>query len=215
VFLALLIVSSSLALYYYGQEQQTASQNQRYVGELNTALTSYRSLSGSFNASLGDYMQTLSLLATAVASLNTTTPAYQNASIALSSLWSSYQRLAEASGRKVPAYEVDMVIDFGNGTGKWYNDSRAQPGWNGYVVSLVLLKGDIQATWYPQYGEHYITGIDGVPSQSSTSWFVWEFTGGGWTPAPSGADQIQINNGTTIAWTLCPYDSNFDPTCTP
>ena len=147
VFLTLLVISSSFALYYYGEEQQTASQNKKYVGELNAALTSYRSLSGSFNATLEDYRQTLSLLATAVANLNTSTPAYLNASTALSSLWGSYQALADDGGRKAPTYQVDVLVDFGNGTSRWYNDSSAQPGWNGYVVSLVLLNGNIQATW--------------------------------------------------------------------
>jgi hypothetical protein len=212
---ALLLISATAALVYYGQYQSEASRNQQYVGELNTALTSYSSLSGSFNSSLLDYNQTLSLLALAVGNLNTSTPAYQNASLALSSLWTSYQELAAANGRKALVYDVNLLMDFGNGSIRWYNDSAAQPGWNGYVTTLVLLKGNVQAVWYPQYGEHLVTGIDGVTEASATSWFVWEFEGGGWAPAQSGADQIQINNGTTIAWTLCPYDSNFDPTCTP
>lgn len=212
---ALLIVSSTAAVVYYGQYQQASSQNQRYVGELSTALSSYRALSGSFNASLDDYNQTLSLLATAVANLNTSTPAYHDASTALATLWSSYQELASASGRGALVYGVHLLVDFGNGTRRWYNDSTAQPGWNGYVVSLVLLRGNIQAAWYPQYGEHFVTGVEGVSQSASESWFVWEFSGGSWVYAQTGADQIRISNGTTIAWTLCGYDASYNPTCVP
>lgn len=215
VLVALLLVSATVAVIYYGQYQQASSQNQQYVGELNTALSSYRSLSGSFNSSLSGYNQTLALLANAVANLNTSTPAYHDASSALASLWSSYQELASVDGKRALVYEVHLLLDFGNGTRRWFNDSTAQPGWNGYVVTLVLLKGDVQAVWYPQYGEHLVTGVDGVAQTSSQSWFLWEFSGGSWVASQTGADQMRVNNGTAIAWTLCSYDANYNPTCTP
>jgi hypothetical protein len=212
---ALLVVSSTAALYYYGENEQTGSQRQQYVGELGNALASYRSLSAKYNASLSDYNTTLSLLADAVANLNTSTPAYRNASLELSSLWNSYQQLASFSGRKALVYGVHMLVDFGNGTRRWLNDTSIQPGWNGYVASLVLLRGNLQAAWYPQYGEHLITSVGGVLQTSSTSWFFWEFSGGRWTLSATGADQLQIYNGTSIAWTLCGYDASFRPTCVP
>ncbi len=215
VFLALLIITSSLALYYYGQDQQTSSQNQKYVGELSAALASYQSLSGSFNASLKDYGRTLALLSSAVANLNTSVPAYKNASVALASLWSSYEQLSSLSGRKALVYGVHLLVDFGNGTRVWYNDTSIQPGWNGYVATLVLLKGNLQADWYPQYGEHFVTSVDGVSQNSTASWFFWGRTGDNWTLAQTGADGLMVNNGTSIAWTLCGYDLNFNPTCSP
>jgi len=214
VFLALLIILSSLTLYYYGQEQQSTSQNQKYADELTTALARYNSLSGSFNASLADYGTALALLSSAVANLNTSTPAYRNASLDLASLWSSYQQLSSASGRKALVYSVHLLLDFGNGTRRWYNDTSIQPGWNGYVATLILLRGNVQAVWYPQYGEHYVTGVDGAPQAPSTSWFFWSFEGN-WTLASTGADGLRVNNGTSIAWTLCGYDVNYDPTCSP
>jgi hypothetical protein len=213
--IALLVISASVALVYYGQYQSESSENQRHVVELDTALSNYRSLSGSFNSSLEDYNRTLALLAQAVGSLNTSTPAYQNASLALSSLWSSYQRLAAAEGRRALVYDVSLLIDFGNGSLKWYNDSAAQPGWNGYVTTLVLLKGDVQAVWYPQYGEHFVTGVDGVSQTSSTYWGIWQYGGGKWTYLQTGADLLDVQNGTTIAWALCGLDASYYPTCTP
>ena len=215
VFVAVLMITSSLTVYYYGQSQLSSSQNQKYAGELGVALASYRSLSMEYNSSLAGYYTTLSLLATAVANLNTSTPAYKNASLALSSLWSAYQRLASFSGRRALVYSVHLLVDFGNGTRRWYNDTAVQPGWNGYLASLVLLKGEVQADWYPQYGEHFVTGVAGVSQTPTTSWFFWESSGGKWTIAQSGADGLQINNGTSIAWTLCGYDSSFNPTCSP
>lgn len=215
VLVAALIVVSGVAAFYYYQDQRSSSQNQRYADELSTALSSYRALSGSFNASLSGYNRTLALLATAVANLNTSTPAYLSASLALSSLWNSYQHLASVSSAKPLVYRVDVLFDFGNGTRKWYNDSTVQPGWNGYVVTLVLLKGNVQATWYPQYGEHLVTELGGASQPASKSWFLWQFSGGAWTASQTGADQLRITNGTVIAWTLCGYDANYNPTCKP
>lgn len=213
--IAFLLISSFLAFTYYSEYQQGVTQNQRSVQELSTALASYRSLSGSFNSSLTDYNRTLSLLATAVANLNTSTPAYHDASVALSSLWASYEKLASGGGRRALEFGVHMLVDYGNGTRRWYNDTAAQPGWNGYVVTLVLLNGNVQATWYPQYGEHLITGLGGVSQPTTKSWFLWSLTGGKWTSAQVGVDQLPIENGTSFAWTLCTYDANFNPNCSP
>lgn len=215
VLLAALLVVSSAAAFYYYQDQQASSQDQRHVAELNAALSSYRSLSGSFNASLRDYNRTLALLAAAVGDLNTSTPSYLAAGTALSSLWSSYQQLASSSGRRALSYGVHALLDFENGTRRWYNDSSVQPGWDGYVVTLVLLDGKVQAAWYPQYGEHFVTGLEGVPQTASKSWFVWTFAGGTWTVSQTGPDQILVDNGTVLAWTLCGYDASYNPTCVP
>jgi hypothetical protein len=215
ILIAGILVSSSLAVFYYNRYQDQAANSQKYANELKTALASYDSLSGSYNTSLRDYRTTLSLLANAVANMNTSMPAYVNASADLSSLWASYQNLASLSGTKALAYGVHMLVNYGNGTSHWYNDSTAQPGWNGYVVTLVLLQGKVQAIWYPQYGEHFVSAINGVPGTASESWFVWEFGSGGWTASQTGADFIQVHNGTVIAWTLCGYDASFNPTCEP
>ena len=215
VFVALLILVSAFALFYYGQDQQALTQNQSHVDELSTALASYKALSGEYNSSLAEYNVTLSLLTESVANLNTSTPAYGNASLALSSLWASYQRLASYSGRRALVYGVNLFVDFGNGTRRWYNDTSVQPGWNAYVATLVFMDGNVQAAWYPQYGEHFVTALGGVPQTSSTSWFFWEFSGRAWGLAPTGADGLQMDNGTTMAWTLCGYDSSYNPTCTP
>lgn len=222
ILVALLLISSALAAYYYTQYQGATSENHTQAGELGSALASYSVLASRYNSSLGDYNSTLSLLALAVGSLNTSTPAYRTASLDLSSLWGSYQSLVREGGGKAIAYTVHMLVGYGNGTQEWYNDSTAQPGWNGYIASLVLLNGNLNATWYPPGyfgpglpGEHFVTAVNGVSGTGSESWFFWEHAGSQWTVAQSGADLVQINNGTVIAWTFCGYDSNYNPTCTP
>ena len=214
VLVAFLLIVSTLAASYYYQDQQALSQNQSYAKELDTALASYRSLSGSFNSSLGDYSVTLSLLATAVANLNTSTPAYANASAALNSLWKSYQALSASGGRRALFYQVDILVDYGNGTRRWINSTQVQPGWNGYVDTLVAFNGMVQATWYPDYGEHIITGLQGVSDTSSQDWFLLTYNRtASWQLAQVGVDEIPIVNGTAFAWLFCSANSNYLPTC--
>ena len=214
VLAALLVLSSTATVIYYGEYEAAASQNQIYAGELKTALASYRTLQGSYDSSLSDYNETISLLVTAVANLNTSTPAYQEASVALSTLWGEYQALASSAGETHLIYGIHMLVDYGNGTRVWYNDTAAQPGWNAYVVTLVLLDGRVQATWYPQYGEHFVTGIGGVSDSQSEYWFLLTYnSSSSWQVAQVGADAIPAVNGTTFAWIYCPENSEYLPTC--
>ena len=214
VLAALLVLTSTAAAVYYGKYEAAASQNQTYAEELTTALASYRALQGSYNASLSDYNATLSLLATAVANLNTSTPAYQEASVALSTLWSEYQGLARPAGEASLIYGVHMFVDYGNGTVAWYNGTATQPGWNAYVVTLVLLDGKVQATWYPQYGEHLVEGIGGVSDSQTEYWFFLTYNRtSSWQVAQVGADAVPAVNGTTFAWVYCPEGSDYLPAC--
>jgi hypothetical protein len=215
VLVAVLLINSTLTLMFYGEYQQEVSENQRHIDELNSALKDYHALTNNYNGSLRGFNSTLSLLANAVSSLNTTTSAYKAASSAISSLWESYQSLALFNDSRILTYKVHMLIDFGNESTKWYNSTSIEPGWNAYVASVVLLDGRVQATWYPQYNEHFVEGIDGRPSGRSTSWFVWAYDNGSWQASPTGADGIQVYNDTVFAWTLCGYDASFNPTCTP
>lgn len=213
ILLAALLVSLTFAGVYYGQYSQSSAQSGAYAKELDVALANYNSLAGRYNASLIDDNATLSLLATAVANMNTSTAIYRNASVDLASLWSSYQELA-ASGGKALTYQVHMLVDYGNGTKTWYNDTRVQPGWNGYIVTLVLLNGSVDALWYPQYGEHLVTGIGGVNDTQSETWFVITYSrAASWQAAQVGVDDIPMGNGTVFAWAFCAENSSYGPAC--
>jgi hypothetical protein len=215
VMVAFILFSSAFALLYYGQYQQEASQNQQHVNELDSTLRRYTTLAKNYDSGLSDLNTSLSLLTSAISNLNTSSAAYVRASDQISALWNSYQELAKVNGNKVLTYGVRMLIDYGNGTSKWYNDTSIQPGWNAYVVSVVIFNGRVQSTWYPSYGEHLIEGINGVASGQSDSWFLWTGQKGGWEVSQMGADALQVYNGTVVAWTLCGYDNSFNPTCTP
>ncbi len=212
---ALLLVTSSLAALYYGRYQEQTSDTNTYVKELRGALTKYDQLSSSYRSSLEDFNRTIALLTNALSNLNTSTPAYMEGSRALRTLWNQYLALASENGTGPLRYSANMLLEFGNGTTRSFTGETIQPGWNAYTATLVILNGSVQATWYPEFQEHYVTAIEGVSGGKTTAWFVWSLNGTHWEVAPTGADAIQVHNGTTFAWTLCSYGQSGEPECSP
>src|SRR5208337_144417 len=155
------------------------------------------------------------LLANALSNFNTSAPAYLEGSQALGTLWNQYLALASRGGTGPARYSASMLLEFGNGTTRSFTGEMMQPGWNAYMATLIILNGSVQATWYPVFQEHYVTAIEGISGGRTTAWFVWSLNGTRWQEAPTGADAIQVYNGTTFAWTLCSYDQSGKPECSP
>jgi hypothetical protein len=210
---ALLIISATAGAYYYYEYQQATQSKNQYVSELTTATSRYDGLASNYNASLSLYNETFSLLVGTIAVVNTSLPIYQHASSQLSQLWSRYLSLKPASSS---LYAANILIDFGNGTRHWYNNTQVQPGWNVYVETVVLSRGNLQAQWYPQYQEHFISGIDGVSNSKTMFWFLWTHNEtASWQTAQVGADQLPVYNGSVFAWTYCGETASYAPTCRP
>jgi hypothetical protein len=210
---ALLIISATAGAYYYYEYQQANQSKSQYVSELKTATSQYDGLASNYNSSLSLYNETFALLVGTIAVVNTSLPIYQQASSQLSQLWSKYLSLKPASSS---VYAADILVDFGNGTRLWHNDTRVQPGWNMYVETVVLSHGDLQAQWYPDYQEHLVTGIDGISNSQTMSWFLWTYNEtASWQTAQVGADLLPIYNGSVFAWTFCGETASYAPECTP
>ena len=211
---ALLIVSATAGAYYYTEYSQASQSRDDYESELTSATSQYDRLASSYNASLSLDNATLSLLVGTIAVVNTTLPIYQQASAQLSQLWSEYLSLKPATSS---LYSADILMDFGNGTARWYNGTQVQPGWNMYTETVVLTKGNLQAQWYPApLSEHLITAIDGVSDTQTNDWFLWTHNAtASWTFAQVGADDLPVYNGSVFAWTYCGLTSSYGPACTP
>ncbi len=213
ILVAILIISSTAGAYYYYEYQQAAQSKNQYLGELTTAASQYNGLASNYNSSLALYNETFALLVRTIAVVNTSLPIYQQASSQLSQLWSRYLSLKPASSSVYTAY---ILIDFGNGTRLWYNDTMVQPGWDMYVETVVLSHGDLQAQWYPEFQEHLVSSIDGVPNSPTMSWFLWTYNAtASWQASQVGADLLPVYNGSVLAWTYCGETPSYTPTCTP
>jgi len=269
----------------YEAELNTKTQSYvNLTSGFNSLVARYNALSGSYNGSLSSFTQlesiynssvsqfnlltsafqklsdqfnyTLSLLASAVSQLNTSEPAYMDASRAMSNLWSQYNN-ATRQYRQITALfqatfssfqtlaanfesannftvhqlftkpiepvsplflTANFLLDFGNGTSRWLNGTEIQAGWNMYVATLIISNGNLNATWYPSYGEHLVNGIFGLENTATASWFLWSYdqNSSAWSLENYGADEVTVFNGTSFAWTYCEYNSTtFAPSCMP
>ncbi|HZW58226.1 MAG TPA: hypothetical protein VFF30_18200 [Nitrososphaerales archaeon] len=113
------------------------------------------------------------------------------------------------------SYYTNVVIDYGNDTYYWYNQTKVQPGWNLYTVTLLVTNGEVNATCC-EYGSHFVTGIGGIQNSKSEYWFLWNYTtSASWQTASVGADEITVTNNSIFAWTYCGIDPSYNPTCRP
>ncbi|MDG6954751.1 MAG: hypothetical protein JRN33_07220 [Nitrososphaerota archaeon] len=213
VLVSLLIISVIAGSYYYYEYNNATQSKDQYVSELATATNQYNQLASRYNTSLYLINKTLSLLVGTVAVVNTSLPIYAQASTELSQLWNEYLGLSPAKGS---LYSVNVLVDFGNGTRHWYNGTQVQPGWNMYVTTVLISKGNLQAQWYPEYQEHFVTGIDGISNSNSMYWFLWTYNRtASWQVSQVGADALSAYNGSVFAWTYCGVTPSYAPTCTP
>lgn len=114
-------------------------------------------------------------------------------------------------------YVSNIVIDYGNGTKNWYNNTKIEPGWNLYTVTLLVTNGNVNATCCA-YGSHFVEGIGGVQNNNANNeyWFLWTYNSTAlWQVAQVGPDEITVQNNTIFAWTFCVANAQFNPTCTP
>jgi hypothetical protein len=218
VLTALLIISVVSGIYYYYEYGQATQSKNQYVSELVTATSQYDKLASNYNSALSLDNKTLGLLVGTIAVVNTSLPIYEQASGELSHLWSQYLSLKPA---RSSLYSADILVDFGNGTRHWYNNTQVQPGWSLFTATVVLTNGDLQAPLYYVTGsgwEHFVSEIEGVANSNSNNeyWWVWTYDRtGGWTTASVGADLLPVYNGSVFAWTYCGTSPSYSPTCTP
>ena len=224
--------------------QQLASLYNESVAAFNNVTLVYESLESQYNASLSLLVSAISELNTSTPAYRSASVelaglwrSYSSLALNYSSAQKQFENIS-ASFRNILlavsnstgalktqtplplslAYSSNILLDFGNGTSEWYNDTQVQPGWNLYVATLLVTSGNVNATWYPQYGEHYVTGIDGVQNSATRFWFVWMYntTSLSWENSQVGADQLPTFNGSTFAWTYCVQNlTTFAPECTP
>jgi Flp pilus assembly protein TadG len=201
VLLAGLIISSTFGIFYYNQFAQQSQVANHYASDLSDSASQYNSLASQYDSALSQYNQSLALLAGTVGAVNTSLPIYAQASSQLSVLWSGYLKLKPQS---VHVYSADVLFNFGNGTRRWYNNTQIQPGWNLYTATVVITRGNMQATWYPSFGEHFMNSIGGVSGTSTNYWIIWSYNStASWQKASLGADDLPVYNGSVFAWTFC------------
>ncbi len=108
---------------------------------------------------------------------------------------------------------VSTLVNYGNSTSDWYNETKIPPGWNFYNLTVFLANGNVKSQYYQSYKEHYILAINGLAQNSASYWSLWTFCQKDWAWAYSsvGADDIQLSDGQILAWYFQSYSNNGPP----
>jgi hypothetical protein len=117
-------------------------------------------------------------------------------------------------GSNANVIAVNTLLNFGNSTSKWINESRVPIGWNFYNLTLYVANGNIDSTYYGGIlNEHYINAIDGVRQDGTSFWHLWQYCNKdlAWSYSNVGADQIRLVDNQTLAWYFDSFSSYGPP----
>ena len=104
---------------------------------------------------------------------------------------------------------VNVLLNYGNGTLVWYNQTSVPSSWNFFNVTELITKGNLGAVFFGSFGSHFVYSIDGVGCPASNifcdqAWGFWTLTGVCWDLPFVGVDMIPVSQSTTVAWYLTP-----------
>lgn len=104
---------------------------------------------------------------------------------------------------------VNVLLNYGNGTLVWYNQTSVPSSWNFFNVTELITKGNLGAFFFASFGSHFVYSINGVGCPASNmfcdqAWSLWTLDGICWDLAFVGVDMIPVTQVATIAWYLTP-----------
>ena len=110
---------------------------------------------------------------------------------------------------------AETLINYGNGTSKWFNRTDVPSNWNFYTLTMALVNNNVQAQFYGwPTCEHFVTGIDDVRNNSQSYWTLWVVCqkDNAWTVPAVGADLLGLTTYHTLAWYYQPIHSQDQST---
>lgn len=96
--------------------------------------------------------------------------------------------------------DVNIAIDYSNGTINWYNNTVLPIGSN--FLNATTSVAIVNATYNPNYGEYFVNSINGVFPGSTQYWGWSTYQFGSWTAGTVGADKYLLHNNEIIEWKL-------------
>jgi hypothetical protein len=112
---------------------------------------------------------------------------------------------------------ADTLVNYGNGTSIWYNETNVPTGSTFYSLTLQIANGHVGSIDEPPLG-HFITSINGVTSNGvgsncSICWGIWIYCANdsAWMYSLLGADSLKLNNGDVLAWFIQDITQNQSP----
>jgi hypothetical protein len=98
---------------------------------------------------------------------------------------------------------VNLKLDYGNGTLRWFNSTRVPID----ATLLTVSKIDLNANYSVSSLGAFVTSINGVSGDPHHYW-AWSYydkTSRTWVSGPVGSDKWVLHDGDSVAWTYTSY----------
>ena len=132
----------------------------------------------------------------------------------------NYLTLLDENGKlsgllKENTVDVNVLVNFGNGTRRWYN-STVLPSGSSLFNATAKLFGDNMIVESSPYGVMIMKLGGAGPSPERPNmywiWFKWDSNSKTWMMGDTGADQHRLISGESLAWALVDFsDLNVIP----
>jgi hypothetical protein len=89
--------------------------------------------------------------------------------------------------------QVNILINYGNGTQEWHNNTRVPIGFSLLNATLTVAKVDYY--YYP-----YVKAINGVGGSKFWLWYYWSETASNWESGSVASNEYILHNGDIVSW---------------
>ena len=120
---------------------------------------------------------------------------YYNESLKYQSL---YSEAVEELNQLKTHMLVNVLIDYGNGTREWYNETQIPIG-----ATLLNATEEVAKVNYTVYSFGvFVTAINGKGGDPNYywMWYIWNSTTAQWEPGAVGANAFILHHGDIVAW---------------
>lgn len=95
---------------------------------------------------------------------------------------------------------VNLLIDYGNGTKVWYNETLAPLGCD--LLNATKRVASVESTYWEEYKASFVDAINDVPSNATHNWFwdYWDLEKSKWVHGPVGADLYLLRPREIVKW---------------
>ncbi len=113
------------------------------------------------------------------------------------------------------------MVNFGNGTIFWFNNTRVPKNYDFYQVTYNVTKGNVVAEYYDSLGlkGYYVQKILGVGCQDICvtgqywSLWVWNVANACWDYSSQGVSLLKVSSVVMVAWYYTDTISSFPGRC--
>jgi hypothetical protein len=102
----------------------------------------------------------------------------------------------------VETVRVNLLISVEDSEDRWYRNFEAPKGTDAHQLTEMVTRGNMEATYYPEFRAHFVESIAGVENQGSNYWIIWLWSdyNDKWEVLPVGSDFFSLMDGHTLGW---------------